>query len=146
MLVHRPPGPVQLGHVHQPFNDALWHHIQTGVEQRGDRDRHEADLADALDQLLRRTGGPAGTEHNTRRRKTPRAGRTAIQLPDLPGHRRPPDVETAPAPDWSESLDDLVGVGSGAETDTSELEGTGMLLAEASGYGLWDSEAEVEQW
>ncbi len=135
-------------HVHQPFNDALWHHIQTEVEQRGDRDQHEADLADALDQLLRRTRGPAGTEHNTRSRKTPRAGSTATQLPDLPSQRRPLTAETAPgtAPDWSESLDDLIRVDAAAETDTSEVEGAGVLPAEAGGYGLWDAEAEAEQW
>ncbi|MET9040090.1 Mu transposase C-terminal domain-containing protein [Streptomyces mirabilis] len=139
-------GWIHRDHVHQPFNDATWRHIQTEVEQRGDPDQHEADLADALDQLLRRTRGSAGTEHNTRRRETPRVGSTATQLPDLPGQRRPPGAETAPAPDWSESLDDLIGVGSGAETDTSELEGTGVLPAEAGGYGLWDAEAEAEQW
>ncbi|RPK54753.1 Integrase core domain protein [Streptomyces sp. ADI95-17] len=135
-------------HVHQPFNDALWHHIQTEVEQRGDRDQHEADLADALDQLLRRTRGPAGTDHDPRRRKTPRASSTATQLPDLPGQRRPLTAETAPgpAPDWSESLDDLIRVDVAAETDTSELEGTGVLPADAGGYGLWDAEAEAEQW
>ncbi|CAL9676924.1 hypothetical protein SUDANB176_07860 (plasmid) [Streptomyces sp. enrichment culture] len=135
-------------HVHQPLNDALWRHIQTEVEQRGDRETHEADLADALDQLLRRTHSPAGTEHNTRRRRTPRSGSTAAQLPDLPGQRRPLDTETtpAPAPDWSESLDDLVSVDAAAGTDTSEPEGAGVRPAEAGGYGLWDAEAEAEQW
>nr|WP_275884417.1 Mu transposase C-terminal domain-containing protein [Streptomyces sp. FXJ1.172]WEP00963.1 Mu transposase C-terminal domain-containing protein [Streptomyces sp. FXJ1.172] len=81
-------GWIHRDHVHQPFNDALWRHIQTEVEQRGDRETHEADLADALDQLLRRTRHPAGTEHNTRRRRTPRSASTAAQLPDLPGQRR----------------------------------------------------------
>nr|WP_232545900.1 DDE-type integrase/transposase/recombinase [Streptomyces antimycoticus] len=133
-------------HVHQPFNDAIWQHIQTEIEQRGDRDQHEADLADALDQLLRRTHGTAGTEHNTRRRKTPRSGSTAAQLPDLPGQRRPPDAETAPAPDWSESLDDLIGTDPAAESGTDEPEDTGVLPAEAGGYGLWNAEAEAEQW
>jgi hypothetical protein len=135
-------------HVHQPFNDALWRHVQAEVEQRGDRDQHEADLSDALDQLLRRTRGPAGTEQKTRRRRTPRSGSTAAQLPDLPGQRRPLDAEAAPAlaPDWSASLDDLISVDAAAETDASELEGAGVLPAEAGGYGLWDAEAEAEQW
>ncbi|MGV9884911.1 transposase [Streptomyces sp. NPDC003006] len=134
-------------HVHQPFNDALWQHIQTEVEQRGDRDQHEADLADSLDQLLRRTRGPAGTEHHTRRRETPRDGSTATQLlPDLPGQRHPPDAETAPAPDWSESLDDLIGTEPAAESGPDEPGGKDVLPAEAGGYGLWDAEAEAEQW
>jgi hypothetical protein len=69
-------------------------------------------------------------------------------LPDLPGQRRPLDAETAPAPapDWSESLDDLISVDAAAETDMSEPEGAGVLPAEAGGYGLWDAEAEAEQW
>lgn len=100
-------------HVRQPFNDQTWRHIQTEVEQRGDRETHEADLADALDQLLRRTRSTVGAEHTAPRRKTRRAG-SAPALPDLPGQRRPLDTDTAPAPAtvWSDSLDDL-GVGSG---------------------------------
>ncbi|MFJ3763051.1 transposase [Streptomyces sp. NPDC090080] len=135
-------------HVHQPFNDALWRHVQAEVEQRGDREHHEADLADALDQLLRRTRHPAETEQKTRRRRAPRSGSTAAQLPDLPGQRRPLDAETtsAPEPDWSESLDDLISVDAAAETDMSAPEGAGVPSAEADGYGLWDAEAEAEQW
>lgn len=136
-------------HVHQPFNDSVWRHIQTEVEQRGDRDQHEADLADALDQLLRRTRSSAGTEHETGRREKRRARGTAVQLPDLPGQRRPLDTETTPAPDpdWSESLDDLTGIEVAADTGTSKPEGASMRLpAEAGGYGLWDAEAEAEQW
>jgi transposase InsO family protein len=135
-------------HAHQPFNDAIWRHLQAEVEQRGDRDQHEADLADVLDQLLRCTRSPAGTEQKTRRRRTPRSGSTAAQLPDLPGQRRPLDAETAPAlaPDWSESLDDLISVDAAAETDKCEPEGTGVPPAEPGGYGLWDAEAEAEQW
>ncbi|MFH9826689.1 Mu transposase C-terminal domain-containing protein [Streptomyces bobili] len=134
-------------HVHQPFNDSVWRHIQTEVEQRGDRDQHEADLADALDQLLRRTRHPAETEQKTGRRRASRSG-TAAQLPHLPGQRRPLDAETAPAPapDWSESLDDLMSVDTAAETGTSEMEGASVLPTEAGGYGLWDAEAEAEQW
>ncbi|MFJ7046836.1 Mu transposase C-terminal domain-containing protein [Streptomyces sp. NPDC101112] len=136
-------------HVHQPFNDAIWRHVQIEVEQRGDREQHEADLADALDQLLRRARHPAETEQKTRRRRAPRSGSTAAQLPDLPGQRRPLGAETAPAApasDWSESLDDLISVDAAAETDMSEPEGAGVLPAEAGGYGLWDAEAEAEQW
>ncbi|MFI0264752.1 Mu transposase C-terminal domain-containing protein [Streptomyces sp. NPDC017056] len=135
-------------HVHQPFNDALWRHIQTEVEQRADRETHEADLADALDQLLRRTRSPAGTEHEASPRKRSRARSTAVQLPDLPGQRRPLAAETAPAPepDWSESLDDLTSTDPATEPGTGDPEGTSAAPAETGGYGLWDAEAEAEQW
>lgn len=134
-------------HVHQPFNDQIWRHVQAEVEQRGDRETHEADLADALDQLLRRTRHPAETEQKTRRPRASRSG-TAAQLPDLPGQRHPLGAETAPAPtpDWSDSLDDLLSVDAAAETDTNEIDGAGLLPGEAGGYGLWDAEAEAEQW
>ncbi|MEU5269728.1 hypothetical protein AB0G77_14530 [Streptomyces hygroscopicus] len=79
-----------------------------------------------------------------------RSGSAAAQLPDLPGQRRPLDTETTPAPtpapEWSESLDDLIGIEAAAETDTSEPEGAGVRPAEAGGYGLWDAEAAAEQW
>jgi transposase InsO family protein len=135
-------------HVHQPFNDAIWRHVQTEVEQRGDRDQHEADLADALDQLLRRTRSPASTEHEASPRKRPLARGMAVQLPDLPGQRRPLAAETAPAPepDWRESLDDLLGTAPATEPGTGGPEGTSTAPAEAGGYGLWDAEAEAEQW
>lgn len=135
-------------HVHQPFNDSVWRHIQAEVEQRGDREQHEADLADALDQLLRRTRSSAGTEHETGRREQRHARRTTVHLPDLPGQRRPLAAETAPAPepDWNESLDDLIGTDPATEPGTGDPEGTSAAPAEAGGYGLWDAEAEAEQW
>ncbi|MEU0596540.1 MULTISPECIES: hypothetical protein [Streptomyces] len=56
------------------------------------------------------------------------------------------ETTPAPAPDRSESLDDLIGIEAAAGTDTSEPEGAGVQAAEAGGYGLWDAEAEAEQW
>lgn len=41
-------------HVHEPFGEDAWRHVKTMVEQRAGRERHEADLAEALDQVLRR--------------------------------------------------------------------------------------------
>ncbi|MHA6756952.1 hypothetical protein [Streptacidiphilus sp. PAMC 29251] len=49
-----------------PFNDHTWHHIKnTLTHHNPDRHQHEADLADALDQLQRRTrnGTATPTEH-----------------------------------------------------------------------------------
>ncbi|AVH60883.1 transposase [Streptomyces dengpaensis] len=168
-------------HVHQPFDEQTWRHVQSEVEQRAGRDQHEADLADALDQLLRRTRGPAETDHSSRRRKT-RPTSSAAQLstlPDLPGQQGARDTQTAdpavetaghapvtqadsgthsahggptPGLDWSESLDDPIGAdpatgtGTGTGTGTHKQDGTDMRPAGVDGYGLWDAEAEAEQW
>ncbi|MEU1290723.1 Mu transposase C-terminal domain-containing protein [Kitasatospora sp. NPDC005856] len=68
---------IHADHVHQPFGDQLWQHLKDTVARRGDRDRHEADLAQALDDLLRRAR--TGTTHPPRTR------------PDHPPRtRRPP--------------------------------------------------------
>lgn len=95
-------------HVHQPFNDQMWRHVQGEVAQRGDREQHEADLADALDQLLRRTRA-AGKPPMRRGRKSPitapgpaavleglAAGPPAPHQPAAPGDGQPKEPETAP--------------------------------------------------
>ena len=52
-------------HVHAPMSETAWRHIRDTLHQRADRERHEADLAEAADQVLRRarplpsTGAPA---------------------------------------------------------------------------------------
>jgi threonine/homoserine/homoserine lactone efflux protein len=46
-------------HIHQPFDDRVWQHICTTAVRRRDHDQHEADLAQALDDLIRRAA--AGT-------------------------------------------------------------------------------------
>ncbi|MFH8520479.1 transposase, partial [Streptomyces gelaticus] len=58
-------------HVHQPFNEQMWRHIRGEVEQHGEREQHEADLADAVDQVLRRIRGSAEAPAKRRGRKSP---------------------------------------------------------------------------
>ncbi|WP_456113444.1 hypothetical protein [Streptomyces niger] len=159
--------------MHQPFTDQIWRHIQSEVEQRADREQHEADLADALDQLLRRTRDAERTAPSTRRRRNNRITRPG-QAPVLPGladvprPRQPagtdvlgaqaapagpvhttdpssqrPSLDEAPA--WSgergESLEEL-----SAEGEQPPGEDLTAPDAGAGGYGLWDAEAEAEQW
>ncbi|WP_405366111.1 transposase [Kitasatospora sp. NBC_00039] len=48
-------------HVHQPFDDRTWDHIRTTALRRGNHDQHEADLAQALDDLQRRSSAGHAT-------------------------------------------------------------------------------------
>ncbi|MFJ9909365.1 hypothetical protein ACIRVK_42225 [Streptomyces sp. NPDC101152] len=41
--------------VHAPTSETTWRHIRTTLERRADREAHEAALAEAADQILRRT-------------------------------------------------------------------------------------------
>ncbi|GGZ30004.1 transposase [Streptomyces olivaceoviridis] len=72
---------VHRDHVHRPFNEQMWRHVRDEVEQRGEREQHEAELADVLDQLLRRTRGTgAGAPSKRRGRRSPvtAPGSTAV--------------------------------------------------------------------
>ncbi|WP_326812990.1 DDE-type integrase/transposase/recombinase [Streptomyces scopuliridis] len=173
-------------HVHQPFSERIWRHVRSEVAQRTDREHHEADLADALGQLLRRTRGMAAAAPKRRGRKSPIATPgTADVLEGLPASLPTPRQsgttggaglgggnetagrgrasaragaeaadasQTGPAPDgeWGESLDDLAATGPAAGTDMDEAEETDADAsptgAHAGGYGLWNAEAEAEQW
>jgi len=75
-------------YVHRPMGDDLWQHLKETVQRRGSREQHEADLAQALaDLLLRvRTG-----EANARERHL-----TSRQAPLVLPHN--PDTDLAPVP------------------------------------------------
>ncbi|MFD9394891.1 transposase [Streptomyces sp. NPDC060000] len=170
-------------HVHRPFGEQVWRHIRSEAAQRADREQHEADLAEALDQLLRRTRSSAGMAPKRRGRKPPiTAPGAADVLPGLgaglPAPRRPGDAEpgepgaaartsqgavpagaelaqapwTGLVPDdqWGESLDGLAATAppAGPSRDQPEEAGAGASSTGAGtgGYGLWDAEAEADQW
>ena len=73
-------------HIHQPLGDDLWQHLKTVVERRGSREQHEADLAQALDNLLFkvRTGQASARERHLATRQAPAA--------------LPHDLDPGPAP------------------------------------------------
>ncbi|MEU6346115.1 Mu transposase C-terminal domain-containing protein, partial [Streptomyces sp. NPDC046977] len=91
-------GWIHRDHVHRPFNDRTWHHIRTATlhsNHRGDTDRQEADLADALDQLMRRVH----SGHATRTEQALIARTPTAPIPPArhPGHDRAQDAdETGP--------------------------------------------------
>ncbi|MGC0422746.1 TniB family NTP-binding protein [Embleya sp. AB8] len=77
-------------HVHRPFDDHIWRRVRAGVDGHRDRERHEAEPAEALDQLMRRMRNTAGTLPRKRGRRGPvTAPDTAAVLPGPapPGRR-----------------------------------------------------------
>ncbi|MFF5826067.1 transposase [[Kitasatospora] papulosa] len=48
-------------HVHAPMSETAWRHIRAALDRRAGRERHEADLAEAADQVLRRARPGPGT-------------------------------------------------------------------------------------
>jgi hypothetical protein len=75
-------------HVHEPFGESAWRHVKTIVEQRAGRERREADLAQALDQVLRRAHPTPSAVRN--------AGTAGALSPNLPEqHRDQNDKERA---------------------------------------------------
>ncbi|MET7304808.1 Mu transposase C-terminal domain-containing protein [Embleya sp. NPDC005575] len=90
-------------HVHRPFGDHIRRQVRAVVRQCGDHEQHEAELADALDQLMRRTRNTAGTLRKKRAAGAPsRPPDTAAVLPGL--------ATGLPAPGWP---DDVYGNGNG---------------------------------
>ncbi|MEU0940973.1 hypothetical protein [Embleya sp. NPDC005971] len=136
-------------HVNVPFDVHAWRHVRESVERRGDRERHETDLADALDQLMRRahTGHTTRVEHallarGTPTRTPPPARRSAHEgreqgLGDvLPGR---------PGGDSLDELDDGLDESPLPESDTGE-DDPDSPAPPYRGLGLYDAHEEALKW
>ncbi|TPN00859.1 DDE-type integrase/transposase/recombinase [Mesorhizobium sp. B2-3-3] len=125
-------------HVHRPFDERTWQHIRTQAVDgnHGDTEQHEASLADALDQLMRRV-------HSGHATTTERAllARTAhVPLP----RTRDGDHETeAPADNLAqqatEGNDDSI-------DDLDDLPDNDVSPAPAAGFGLYNAHEEADKW
>jgi transposase InsO family protein len=122
-------------HVHQPFDDHTWQHIRTLTLQgsHGDTEQHEADLADALDQLMRRVH----TGHATKTEQALLARTTAALIPTArhPQHDTDPTTDESAQHGEDDSIDDL--------DDTPDDDFT---PSPATGFGLYDAHEEAGKW
>ncbi|MFD8789749.1 transposase [Streptomyces vinaceus] len=154
-------GWIHRDHVHQPFNDHLWQHLKSEVEHRGDSERYEADLADALQAIL--TRARSGTNARPSSGEAAGAKRVRVGIPAWhhtsviagggggggaaqvvremsgPGVRLPGQATgDDPGLDGVESLDDL--------EDIDEDDEDWASAAKAGGFGLYDARREAEKW
>ncbi|SHM27010.1 Mu transposase C-terminal domain-containing protein [Streptomyces yunnanensis] len=122
-------------HVHQPFNDHTWQHIKTLTlhSSHHDAERHEADLADALDQLMRRVH----SGHATQTEQALLARTAHVPLPTARhsdhGTEAPADSPAQQAED--DSIDDL-----------DDLPDDDSHPAPAAGFGLYNAYEEADKW
>ncbi|WP_323178871.1 Mu transposase C-terminal domain-containing protein [Streptomyces sp. NBC_00568] len=127
-------------HLHRPFNEQTFHHVRSHLTPHGDPDQHQADLADALDQLMRR----ARTGH-----AIPAETRLITRIPNartpLPPPR--PDTGSLDHTDVDPDPDPGADCGPGADAEEGEEHGAGGAAGMPyTGLGLYDAEAEALKW
>ncbi|MFF7098365.1 transposase [Streptomyces rubradiris] len=134
-------------HVHAPMSETTWRHIRTTVEQRAEREAHEAALAEAADQILRHTrpttpAPPAAptTAPGTRAKKA--ASQAAGGEPAAP-HRTAAQAAT----EAEDSLDALDTRSPAEDRDDVGADESGALtLPESGALTLYDADQEAELW
>lgn len=129
-------------HVHQPFNDHAWQHIRTHAQHSNhdDSQQHEADLADALDQLMRRVhSGHATTAEQallSRATTTP----VPVARHPHPGTAGPTTGEPAQHDEFAQHGED------DSIDDLDDLPDDDTHPAAAAGFGLYDAYEEADKW
>ncbi|MFD3414266.1 Mu transposase C-terminal domain-containing protein [Streptomyces cyaneofuscatus] len=125
-------------HVHRPFDERTWQHIRTQAVDgnHGDAEQHEASLADALDQLMRRVH----SGHATTTEQALLARTAHLPLPEA----RDGDHDTeAPADNLAqqaaEGNDDSI-------DDLDNLPDDDLSPAPATGFGLYNAHEEAATW
>ncbi|MGW1563374.1 Mu transposase C-terminal domain-containing protein [Streptomyces sp. NPDC002144] len=123
-------------HVHAPFNDHIWQHVKTHAlhGHNGDAEQHEAGLADALDQLMRRIR--AGHATKTEQALIARATTTPLPQARRPESDSTPGAGHPAAWDEDDSIDDL-----DDQPDTDDAR-----PAPATGFGLYNAYEEADKW
>jgi hypothetical protein len=132
--VHEIPW-IHRDHVHAPMGETAWRHIRAALHRRVDRERHEAALADAADQVLRRS---RPLHHS------PAAAPTPSQPADSP-----PETLSAqyPARGPEDSLDAAEARAQAeAHADVGADEAGAHPLPVTGALTLYDADQEAELW
>ncbi|MFE2285598.1 Mu transposase C-terminal domain-containing protein [Streptomyces sp. NPDC059443] len=147
-------------YVDQPFSDHTWQHLKVEVGRRGDTEQYEADLAEALSDILTRarTGSDSRSEAGVKTSAGSSQSNADVParpatlegvITPVPDHPEGPEdgrhperqaADSAPASTDAESLDDL------DEADDSAEDQDWTQAAAAGGFGVYDAQREAEQW
>ncbi|MFJ7898743.1 transposase [Streptomyces anthocyanicus] len=134
-------------HVHAPMSETTWRHLRTTLEQRAEREAHEAALAEAADQILRqaRPTTPAPPAAPATAPGT-RAGKAAS--PAAGGEPAAPHRTAAQAATQAEGSLDALDARSRADNqdDAGADESGALTLAGSGALTLYDADQEAELW
>lgn len=125
-------------HVHRPFDERTWQHIRTQAVDgnHGDAEQHEADLADALDQLMRRVH----SGHATTTEQALMARIAHLPLPEArDGDHGTEAPAGSPAQQGDAGNDDSI-------DDLDNLPDDNLSPAPATGFGLYNAHEEAATW
>jgi hypothetical protein len=129
-------------HVHAPMSETTWRHIRTALNRRGDREAHEAALAQAADQVLRRARPTTAAQ--TAPPKTTPGTHTARAAPQAAGDRPAVSRYEAEAED---SLDALEARAQAEARDDGGADEPGAHPLPVTGaLALYDADQEAELW
>ncbi|MET9462598.1 hypothetical protein ABZY05_47730 [Streptomyces canus] len=103
------------------MGETAWRHIRAALDRRGDREAHEAALAEAADQVLRRS------------RPLPGPGTTGHPAQTLPTQH--------PAQDAEDSLDAIE-----ARAHDDDSQAGGQESSPPAQFALYDAFEEAEHW
>ncbi|MFI1702581.1 transposase [Streptomyces bobili] len=119
-------------HVHAPMSETTWRHIRATLDRRGDREAHEAAVAEAADQVLRRSRPLPGP-----------APAAAADRPGTTGHPAKARPAQPPAQDAEDSLD---AIEAGAHDDDYDSQTGGEESPPPARFTLYDAFQEAERW
>ncbi|WP_431782412.1 hypothetical protein [Streptomyces chumphonensis] len=121
-------------HVHRPFDERAWQHTRTQAVDgnHGDTEQHEASLADALDQLMRRVH--SGHATTTERALLARTAHVPLPTARRSGHDTEAPVGSPAQLDEDDSIDDL------------DDQPDDVSPAPATGFGLYNAHEEADKW
>ncbi|MFI6588591.1 hypothetical protein [Embleya sp. NPDC050493] len=132
-------------HAHHPFDERTWQYVRATVTPHTDADVHEANLAEAFDQLMRRAR--AGRATRTEQRLLARGTPTRIPPPARSARegreRDLGDVVPGTGEDSLDELDD--GLDESPLPDPCETE-LDSPAPPYTGYGLYDAHEEALKW